>query len=230
MKAVIKFFVYMGLIMLVMYSSGCAGNAANLYNNHASQDDTAKLTQPKDDDGSQTTVVGNKAEQSDNHNVTTNKAGPATMAAPNTTRAATDTIVLYFADADGYLQAERRSINKTAGIARQTMRELCLGPSNRALSATIPEGTRLLDINIQDGLCTVNFNQELVSNHSGGSGAENVTVYSIVNTLTQFSSVEQVQILVAGRVVESIAGHLDVSVPLTRDGELIKAGAKSQAN
>ncbi|MDI6895284.1 MAG: GerMN domain-containing protein [Bacillota bacterium] len=45
---------------------------------------------------------------------------------------------------------------------------------------------------------------------------------AIVNTLTEFPDIRQVQILVEGRKVESLAGHADVSRPLTRNERLIK--------
>ncbi|AGL01615.1 GerMN domain-containing protein [Desulfoscipio gibsoniae] len=232
MKAAIKFFIYLGLIIVALYSSGCASDAQV----SAGQNVTSEQGQvPNDAIGNQTAVNGQTSVKngqemgSMSSNNAANSTTPDNTADPQTaTGAATTTVVLYFADADGYLQAERRSVNKTAGIARQAMQELCRGPRTQGLSATMPDGTRLLDINIRNGLCTVNFSRELVSKHSGGSGSENATVYSIVNTLTQFSSVEQVQILVDGQVVESIAGHLDVSVPLTRDSELIRASAQVQ--
>jgi len=223
MKATIKFFIYMILILVVMYSSGCTGESRNVTADQAPVPKPASSNQTADN--SQASINGGPEVPS---GTAENNSMSNTTAAPIATGAATTTVVLYFANANGYLQAEQRSINKTPGVARQTSQELCLGPRTQGLFATIPGGTRLMDINIRDGLCTVNFSQELVTKHNGGSGSENATVYSIVNTLTQFRSIEQVQILVDGKVVESIAGHLDVSVPLTRDSNLIMAGVQLQ--
>ncbi len=221
MKAAIKFFIYMTMILVVMYSSGCASENRNI------SAEQAPVPKPVADyqtaDKGRATVDSGQEVPS---GTTANNTTPNTTNDPKATGAATSMVVLYFADANGYLQAEQRFVNKTAGVARQAMQELCRGPLTQGLFATIPGDTRLLDINIRDGLCTVNFSQDLVTKHSGGSGSENTTVYSIVNTLTQFSSIEQVQILVGGQVVESIAGHLDVSVPLTRDSNLIRASAQ----
>ena len=92
---------------------------------------------------------------------------------------------------------------------------------------TIPAGTVLKEINIRpDGLCRVDFSKELVANHSGGSLGESLTVYSIVNTLTQFPSVKQVQFLVDGQYVKTIAGHVDVSTAMGRNEDLIKKEAR----
>ncbi|MEL7563919.1 MAG: GerMN domain-containing protein [Dehalobacterium sp.] len=136
----------------------------------------------------------------------------------------TKEIVLYFSDESGqYLVSEMRDVPKVEGIARATIQELIAGPSvESGLLPTIPVGTQLLDINVRpDGLCIVDLSGELVLNHPGGSMNEEMTVYSVVNTLTQFPSVKEVQILVDGEQVETIAGHMDVSTTMARNEEMI---------
>lgn len=133
-------------------------------------------------------------------------------------------IALYFSDLSGqYLMKEMREIPKVEGIARATMQELFVGPSvESGLLPTIPAGTQLLDINVRpDGICVVDISGELISNHPGGSINEELTVYSIVNTLTQFPSVQEVQILVDGQYEETIAGHMDISATMARNEEFI---------
>lgn len=135
-------------------------------------------------------------------------------------------VVLYFADEQGNLVAEKRDIPKVDGIARMTINELTKGPGeDSALLPTIPPGAQLKDINITDGLCTVDFNGALKENHPGGSSGELLTVYSIVNTLTQFPTIERVQILVDGQTINTLAGHLDLSVPLERHNDIVVSGA-----
>ncbi|MEW8958402.1 GerMN domain-containing protein [Neomoorella humiferrea] len=141
----------------------------------------------------------------------------------------TTKIVLYFSDPTGnYLVAEERSIPLVEGIARAAIEELIKGPKpGSQLLPTIPKGTVLKDINIRsDGLCRVDFSKELVKNHSGGSLGESLTVYSIVNTLTQFPTVKEVQFLVDGQYVKTIAGHVDVSTAISRNESLIKKEAR----
>lgn len=135
-------------------------------------------------------------------------------------------IVLYFGDKDGALAAEKRTIPRTQGIARATLQELIQGPSaGSGLAPTLPPGTSLNSIKIQDGTATADFSQELKSGHKGGSTGEMLTVYSIVNTLTQFPTIQKVQILVDGQKLETLAGHLDLSKPLERDGNIIRPNA-----
>lgn len=137
----------------------------------------------------------------------------------------TKDIVLYFSNEDGSaLVAEQRTIPKVEGIARATMHELIAGPHPESgLQSTIPEGTVLKDINIRpDGLAIVDFSSELVTNFMGDSNAETLAVYSIVNTLTQFDTVNEVQILVDGEIVDTIGGHVSVATAMTRDEDIIQ--------
>jgi len=132
--------------------------------------------------------------------------------------------VLYFSDQNGdYLIAEKREVPLVPGLARATVQELIKGPEGKGLSGTIPEGTKLLDINIENGLCTVDLSKEFRDNHWGGSSGEILTVYSLVNTLTQFPTVEKVEILVEGQKIDTLAGHMDLSAPVSRNSQIINS-------
>ena len=132
-------------------------------------------------------------------------------------------VALFFTNATGdSLKQELRQIPKNESIARTTMEALIDGPLSAGLYPTVPVNTILDRINIKDGLCTVDFSSELTDNHIGGLIAEELTVYSIVNTLTQFPSIEQVQILVDGQILATLAGHVDVSTAISRNYELVK--------
>jgi hypothetical protein len=59
--------------------------------------------------------------------------------------------------------------------------------------------------------------------HPGGSLTEMLTVHAIVNAVTaNLPAVQRVQILVDGKEVDTIAGHVDIRRPLTRDTSLIR--------
>ncbi|MEW6622562.1 MAG: GerMN domain-containing protein [Bacillota bacterium] len=135
-----------------------------------------------------------------------------------------DTIVvkLWFGDPSGQiLVMEEREIEKVEGIGRATINELLKGPSpDSNLLPVIPLGTVLRDINVKsDGLMIVDFSKEIIDNHIGGSTAEALTVYSIVNTLTQFPTVDRVQFLIDGKYVDSLTGHIDLTYPVTASFE-----------
>ncbi len=129
-------------------------------------------------------------------------------------------VMMYFSDSDLNLMAEERSIPKVEGIARRTVEEMITGPSSAALTALLPEGTVLLDINVKEsGLAIVNFNKAFTT-FPNQPEAE-AGIYSIVNTLTEFPTVKEVQFWIEGEIVEDISG-VAVETPLKRDESKIK--------
>ena len=155
-----------------------------------------------------------------------NQDQKGTTEGPTNTAQATNeksNIVLYFASEDGKnLVAEKREITFVTGIGKATIAELIKGPKNTKLRKTIPEGTKMMDIDIQNGLATISFSKEMHEKHMGGSNGEQLTLYSVVNTLTQFPTVNKVQFLIDGQAVETLAGHADITKPLVRNETLIK--------
>lgn len=115
----------------------------------------------------------------------------------------------------------RRGLPPGLGVARASLQELIEGEVPPGCERPLPLGTKLLGVTVADGLATVDFSQQLVSGFRGGSDNEGVVVFSIVNTLASLPTVERVQILVEGKPVSTIGGHLDTSAPLRYDGELV---------
>jgi hypothetical protein len=100
----------------------------------------------------------------------------------------------------------------------RVLEELIAGPRTPGLHATLPQGTRVLGATVADGVARVDFSRELVDNHPGGSTGEFMTINAIVYTLTDLDGVERVTILVEGRVLDSLAGHMDLHANLDRGG------------
>jgi len=130
---------------------------------------------------------------------------------------------LYFSDSQAmYLVPEKRKIPQTPSLVRQAVIELIKGPENSDLYPTIPEGTQVNEVYIADDIAYIDLSEEIFKNHPGGSSGELMTVYSIVNTLTEIPPVRGVQILVEGNETKSLVGHIDISMPLLRDENWIK--------
>lgn len=85
-------------------------------------------------------------------------------------------------------------------------------------SAAIPRGVQLRELFItSQGIAYVDLSNEVVANHPGGSSAEELTVFSLTSTLiANFPAIKAVKILVEGREVQTLAGHLDLTVPYGR--------------
>jgi len=130
---------------------------------------------------------------------------------------------LYFSDSQAmYLVPEKRKIPMTPSLAKQVVIELIKGPVSSSLYPTIPEGTSVNEVYIADDIAYVDLSEEVFKNHPGGSSGELMTVYSMVDTLTEISPIRGVQILVAGNERESLVGHVDISRPLLRDEDWIE--------
>jgi spore germination protein GerM len=136
-------------------------------------------------------------------------------------------ILLYFSDREGeYLIGEKREILKKSEVVeevKEAINELIKGPRGR-LIPTLPPRTRLLGLKLgENGIAKANFNHTLSKDHPGGSSAEMMTVYSVVNTLTlNFPQIKRVQILIEGEAVETITGHLSIRQPVPPNLDLIK--------
>ena len=77
------------------------------------------------------------------------------------------------------------------------------------------------DVTVQNGTAKVDFSKEFARKFTGGSTGEEMLVGSIVDTLTEFPEVKQVQFLIEGQPVETIAGHMDTTAPIRCMKELI---------
>ncbi len=131
---------------------------------------------------------------------------------------------LYFArvvDGKQRMVAISRELPPGLGVARSTLEELLRGEVPRGCDRPLPPGTELLGISIEEEVATLDFSGELREGFRGGSDNEQVTVYSIVNTLTSLPTIERVRILVEGRSINTLGGHHDISRPLAFDDELV---------
>lgn len=136
----------------------------------------------------------------------------------------TITVPVYFlrvTDREVGLVAVRRQVSASSP-ARAALQELISGPLPAGCDRPFPEGVTVRGIKVAHGIVTADFSKELVTRFLGGSSNEGALVYSIVNTLTSLPRVDKAQILVEGKQVESIGGHLDVRGPLAYDGELVR--------
>jgi spore germination protein GerM len=131
------------------------------------------------------------------------------------------TVVLVFGDRSASrLVEERREIvvpDDRSERARRILEALAEGPSESGAVRTLPEGTKVRKV-VFDGTggAYVDFSRELVDNHPGGSTGELFTIRSVVQTLARnFPDVETVRFLVEGKEIETIAGHIDASVPMS---------------
>lgn len=132
-------------------------------------------------------------------------------------------IELYFADKSGtYLQTEQRSVPQSdkEPIEKIVINELMNGSRTDGLRL-IPVEAKLLSVEVKDGVCFVNFSKDFVEKRTAGSSAELMTIYSIVNTLTELDAIDKVQFLIEGQKVETF-GEMVFDEPFTQNDSLFK--------
>ena len=135
------------------------------------------------------------------------------------------TATLYYVCDDGMaLTAVQREVPYGATVAEQARAivQAQIAPAPPLVSAIPPE-TKLRDVFVTErGDAFVDLSGEVVSRHPGGSMDEIFTVYTIVNALTtNLPAITRVQILVDGKEVDTLAGHVDLRQPLAKSLEWV---------
>ncbi|MGE4283768.1 MAG: GerMN domain-containing protein [Clostridia bacterium] len=140
-------------------------------------------------------------------------------------------IALYFANNDATkLVLEKRFIAKGSvkdvnAMAKEALKELFKGPISGNLTSPFPKGIKVPSVKVEKETAVVDLSKEFVEKHPGGSTGETMTVYSIVNTLTAISGINQVQFTIEGKKVPEFKGHLDFGKPFKADSGMIQQEA-----
>ena len=135
--------------------------------------------------------------------------------------------VFYATQEGDALMPIRREVPLADGVVAQGRQILItqLAPPPSPYISAIPAGTALRAFYVTDkGDAFVDLSG-ISTGHPGGSLTELLTVYAIVNAVTaNLPAVQRVQILVDGKEVDTIAGHVDIRRPLARDTSLVREG------
>jgi spore germination protein GerM len=127
-------------------------------------------------------------------------------------------LTLYFGSQDaGSLVPEYRQILSSGEVLenlRRVIEELIAGPGGEGV-ATLPSSVRVRGAFIHDKTAFIDFSTEIKDEFSGGTAAEYMLVSSVVQTVcANFTDVEAVRILIDGKQVDTIGGHLLIAKPL----------------
>jgi hypothetical protein len=134
--------------------------------------------------------------------------------------------LFYVADDGTRLTAIEREVPFGATPAEQARHiiEAQMAPVAEPLVSAVPPGSTLRALFISDrGEAFVDVGTELVTGHSGGSTNELLTIYTLVDALcANLPAVQSVQLLVDGKQVETLAGHVDLRHPLEKNMALVE--------
>ena len=135
---------------------------------------------------------------------------------------------LYFASEDGrFLVPVEHEVPLGEGVVAQARSILVAQLAAAApppLVTTIPGGTALRGVFVSElNEAFVDLESSIRSAHPGGSFRELMTVYTIVNALlTNLPTLREVQILIDGQEVDTLAGHVDLRRALRKNEGLIQ--------
>ena len=129
---------------------------------------------------------------------------------------------LFYVDEQGTgLRGVEQEVLYGEGTAEQARRiieaQIAAAPAPHV--SAIPDGTKLRTIFFtKAGEIYVDLTADVQANHPGGTTNETLTVYALVSALTaNLPAVTGVQILIEGKEVDTLAGHLDLRRPIEQD-------------
>lgn len=123
-------------------------------------------------------------------------------------------------DGSIYPQAVTRDVYYTDSPMTESLKALLSGPTidelNMGLLNLIPEGTELRSAWVKNGVAYLNFNEQFRFNPMGVEGFM-AQLQQIVFSVTEFSTIEEVQILIEGERVQYLGGEgIYIGEPLGR--------------
>ena len=127
--------------------------------------------------------------------------------------------IVYYQDNYGYLVPVMCSVPMEDGIAKATLGMMVQSVNNDmqaarlGLRTVLPENTTI-DLDISDGLARIDLSREVLD--MADAAAENNMVNAIVQTLTEFDSVDRVEFLIDGQKREKLPHGTPVAGEFTR--------------
>ena len=134
--------------------------------------------------------------------------------------------LFYVAESGDRLTSVERDVlygESTAEQARAII-EAQLAPVEAPLLSAIPPGTALRALFVTpQGQAYLDLSGEVSKAHPGGSLNEQLTIYALVDALTaNLPAISEVQLLIDGQEVNTLAGHIDLKRPLVKNLALVE--------
>ncbi len=132
-------------------------------------------------------------------------------------------LTLYYAEEGGnLLLTEKRQIPL---LPAEELPDYAIGlllgaPESGGMRSPLPAGTAVLDLRVEDGVCTVDFNSDFLHNHPDTEQEEQLAILSVVNTLCELEGINRVQLYSQGRKLERYV-YLDLSTPWVLDSSVV---------
>ena len=104
-------------------------------------------------------------------------------------------------------------------LERLVVEQLVAGPLDDAVNPVLPKETKILNVSVAENICYVNFDSSFLAGVPNTS--EKLTVYAIVDSLTELQTVNKVQITVNGSQDIMYRDAIPLNQPFGRDEQYI---------
>jgi germination protein M len=109
-------------------------------------------------------------------------------------------LTLYFSneEGDGLIKETRSDVyySSNMSLEKLVMEQLLEGTKIQGAKSAIPEGTRLVNVSVSEGVCYVSLDETF--RNQDYKVNEAIVIYSIVDSLTELPTINKVQISVNG--------------------------------
>lgn len=105
-------------------------------------------------------------------------------------------------------------------MERLVVEQLIAGPVNTESYATINPETKVLAVTVTDGICYVNLDSAALV--SVGNATSDVTIYSIVNSLSELGNINKVQILIDGSTEGTFRDKYSLTTIFERNLDIVE--------
>ena len=134
-------------------------------------------------------------------------------------------MTLYFANETGdMLVAEKREVMRSTNtsVEKLIVEQLIEGPKGIGRFATMPKDVKLLSVSINETVCSINLDAAFLNNTL--EVKEYIPIYSIVNSLSELSTVSRVQIRINGSEDAVFRDLIPLSTVFVRNYDYIVGG------
>ena len=132
------------------------------------------------------------------------------------------TLNLYFANKSGDKLKNQSCVveyNANVAVEKVVVEQLIAGPTEDGYYPTIPKDTKVMSVTSKDGVCYVNLDTGFTS--QGYDVLGTVTIYSIVNSLTDLPGIQSVQILVNGETNMNYKDYISLETIFQKNSEIV---------
>ena len=199
----IKKFLMSAMVLLLLITAGCEENNNLPPDTKNTQKQTA--TQPEQKDKTEVKAEDDKTVVEKNNSTEKKKQ--------------TLQVKIYYPDDAGMnlvSVARKIKIDKDDDKYFEVCKLLTEKPKEKNLTKIFPNRAKINGVIRKGDTAFVNFDGSIVENFVGGSTGEEMLINSFVQTLTEFPEIKQVKFVIDGHDVETLSGHMDLSVPIKR--------------